>query len=284
MAGRRQSSADAYLTAAAAGRPNLEVVTEATVHRLRLKGDRCTGLIYRAASGETVSMDCRGEVVLAAGTIGSPKLLMLSGIGPSAHLRDRGISVTLDLPGVGSNLHDHPICSVVYLPAQPVPPAMSNHGEVIGLLRSQFATDGPDLQIIVLDLPVPPPGYPDIPEGYTIRPSLMTPYSRGTVRLSSADPDAPPLIDPNYYSDPRDVRIMVDGVRRAREIGQNARPPCWPASRAARLADAFRPTRLGRARSGQVPRAPRVVPAPSLETTGPGAAPRRCEPAPRARR
>jgi choline dehydrogenase-like flavoprotein len=228
VAGQRQNSADAYLTAAA-GRSNLDVVTEATVHQLHLAGDRCTGVSYRGGSGEKVSVDCRGEVVLAAGAIGTPKLLMLSGIGPAAHLRDIGISVSLDLPGVGSNLHDHPICPVVYRPAQPMPPALSNHSEVIGLLRSQFATDGPDLQIIFLDLPASPPGYPAIPEGYTIRPSLMTPYSRGTVRLPSADPDAPPLIDPNYYSDPRDVRTVVEGVRRAREIGQAEALTPWRA-------------------------------------------------------
>ena len=79
--GRRQSSADSYLAAAAA-RPNLNVVTEAIVHRLRLDGDRCSGLDYQTETGETISVSCRREVVLSAGTVGSSKLLMLSGIGP----------------------------------------------------------------------------------------------------------------------------------------------------------------------------------------------------------
>jgi choline dehydrogenase-like flavoprotein len=85
--GRRQSSADSYLAAAAA-RPNLNVVTEAIVHRLRLDGDRCSGLDYQTETGETISVSCRREVVLSAGTVGSSKLLMLSGIGPQEHLRE----------------------------------------------------------------------------------------------------------------------------------------------------------------------------------------------------
>jgi choline dehydrogenase len=223
--GRRQSAADAYLTEASA-RENLAIVTDAVVQRLHLAGGRCTGLDYRTPTGETVSVACQGEVVLAAGTVGSAKLLMLSGLGPAAHLREHGIPVVGDLPGVGANLHDHPVCPIVYLPAQPLPPTMSNHGEVMGLVRSRFATEAPDLQIIFLDMPVATPGFTAPPAGYTIRPSLMTPYSRGTVRLASADPAQPPVLDPNYYADERDVRRMVEGLRIAREIGQgNALAP-----------------------------------------------------------
>jgi choline dehydrogenase len=226
VAGERQSAADAYLTPVAA-RPNLHVVTEATVHRLRLAGGRCTGVDYRTGSGDTVSVACLREVLSAAGTVGSAKLLLLSGIGPAAQLRGHRIPVAVDLPGVGANLHDHPICPVVYLPAQPVPPAMTNHGEVFGLVRSRYAEDSADLQIIFIDVPVPPPGYAPVPAGYTIRPSLMTPYSRGTVRLASADPAAPPVLDPNYYADERDVLTMVDGLRIAREIGEAAALIPW---------------------------------------------------------
>ena len=227
--GRRQSSADAYLTPVT-GRPNLHVVTEATVHRLRLSPGspaRCTGLDYRTGAGDTVSVACRGEVVSAAGTVGSAQLLLLSGIGPAAQLREHGVAVQVDLPGVGANLHDHPVCPVIYLPARPVPPTRTNHGEVLGLLRSRYAGASADLQIVFIDVPVPPPGHAPAPAGYTIRPSLMTPYSRGTVRLASADPTAPPLQDPNYYADERDVRVMVDGLRIAREIGEAAALAPW---------------------------------------------------------
>jgi choline dehydrogenase-like flavoprotein len=108
------------------------------------------------------------------------------------HLRELGIPVALNLPGVGANLHDHPVCPVVYQSAQPLPPAMSNHGELFGLLHSQFSTGTPDLQIIFIDIPVPGPGHTAPAQGYTIRASLMSPFSRGTLRLASADPSAPP--------------------------------------------------------------------------------------------
>ena len=107
--GRRQSAADAYLTLAA-NRPNLDIVTDAPVHRLRIEHGRCTGVEYSTAAG-TVTAGCSGEVVLTAGSIGSAQLLMVSGIGPQAHLREVGVEVVTDLPGVGANLHDHPIAN-----------------------------------------------------------------------------------------------------------------------------------------------------------------------------
>ena len=110
--GKRLSAADAYLLPALS-RPNLKFVAEATVHRLRIENGRCTGVEYSTADGTSISVACSGEVVVAAGTIGSAQLLMLSGVGP-AHLRDVGVGVTLDLPGVGANFHDHVMAPVVY--------------------------------------------------------------------------------------------------------------------------------------------------------------------------
>jgi choline dehydrogenase-like flavoprotein len=137
--GRRQSSADAYLTPVL-HRPNLEVVTDALVHRVRVEGGRCTGVEYSVGS-EVFTAGCRGEVVLTAGTVGSAQLLMQSGIGPQSHLREVGVEVVLDLPGVGANLQDHPRSTVVYRAAQPVPASASGHGEVIGLIRSDADLD-----------------------------------------------------------------------------------------------------------------------------------------------
>ncbi|MDT7564760.1 MAG: choline dehydrogenase, partial [Pseudonocardiales bacterium] len=117
--GTRQSAADAYL-APILSRPNLDVVTDALVGQVLMDGDRCRGVEYRVGA-ETFVAECTGEVVLAAGTVGTPQLLMLSGIGPADHLEDLGIEVVADLPGVGANLHDHPMCGVVYQSAQPVP-------------------------------------------------------------------------------------------------------------------------------------------------------------------
>jgi choline dehydrogenase len=217
--GRRQSAADAYL-APILSRANLDVVTDALVHRVLMDGDRCRGVEYHVGAGTSVA-GCTGEVVLAAGTIGTPQLLMLSGIGPANHLEDHDIKVVADLPGVGANLYDHPMCGVVYESAQPVPPGTNNHGEVLGLLSTAIGEHGPDVQIMFVDVPLRAdslPG-PDMGHGYSIIVSLMTPFSRGSVRLASTTPGAHPVIDPGYYTDRRDVDIVVAGLRVARAIG-----------------------------------------------------------------
>jgi choline dehydrogenase len=225
--GRRQSARDAYLTPAL-GRPNLDVVTSALVHRVRMKGDRCTGVDYSVGTS-LFSVGCSGEVMLTAGTVGSAQLLLTSGIGPPSDLRSAGIDVTADLPGVGANLFDHPMSGVVYRSAQPVPAGQNNHGEALGLIRSHPGADTPDLQIMFVDVPLRAetlPG-PAIGEGYTLATSLMLPRSRGSVRLASAEPGTPPLIDPNYYADPRDLHTFAAGLRAAREIGRAAALDQW---------------------------------------------------------
>jgi choline dehydrogenase len=217
--GRRQSAADAYLLPVL-DRPNLDLVTDALVQRLLFSGGRCTGVEYSV--GDTVTVQSGGEVVLTAGAIGTPQLLMRSGIGPQAHLGEIGIAVVADLPGVGANLHDHPMTTLIYRSSQPVPPSTSNGGgEVKCMLRSTPATPWPDLQMFTSVVPLrsatltgPEPG-----AGYTIVVSLMAPFSRGTVRLAGAAPDAAPLIDPRYYTDGRDVDAVVAGLRAARELG-----------------------------------------------------------------
>ncbi|MGN9837233.1 GMC family oxidoreductase [Nonomuraea sp. H19] len=216
--GRRQSAADAYL-APASGRGNLRVVTDAPVHRVLIERGRCAGVTYTAA-GEQVTVRAAREVVLAAGAIGTPRLLLSSGIGPSEHLREMGVEVVRNLPGVGSNLQDHVMAGLVYAPARPIPTPRNNHGEALGLLRGPDARDEPDLQIIFVDVPSHSPALGGPRHGYTIRVSLMRPHSRGTVRLASASPTAPPVIDPGYYSDARDLNTMVAGLRAAREIGR----------------------------------------------------------------
>jgi choline dehydrogenase-like flavoprotein len=223
-AGRRQSAADAYLTPAL-DRTNLEVITDALAHRLLLSGGRCTAVQY-SVGGKRAIAECApgGEVVLAAGTVGSAQLLLLSGIGPSAQLREHGIPVLIDLPGVGENLHDHPMCGVVYNSAQRVPPASNNHGEVQGLIRTGVpgGIDGPDVQIMFVDVPLREDTVlgPEIGHGYTVVSALMAPLSRGTVRLASATPGAPPRIDPRYYTERRDLAAMAAGLRAARAIGR----------------------------------------------------------------
>jgi len=225
--GKRVSAADAYLLPALS-RPNLEFVAEATVHRVRIENGRCTGVEYSTADGNSISIASAGEVVLAAGTIGSAKLLMLSGIGPRAHLRDVGVGVTLDLPGVGANFHDHVMAPVVYSSSRPMPPSRSAHGEAIGLIQTEYASDGPDVQLLFIDSTgIGLPGDDGSVVGYVIAAALMLPFSRGSVRLSGPDACAPPIIDPNYFGDDRDVRTMITALRLARQIGAASAYDPW---------------------------------------------------------
>jgi choline dehydrogenase len=231
--GKRLSAADAYLLPALS-RPNLEFVAEATVHRLRIENGRCTGVEYSTADGTSVSVACSDEVVLAAGTIGSAQLLMLSGVGPQQHLRDVGVGVTLDLPGVGSNFHDHVMAPVVYSAARPMPPGRSAHGEAIGLIQTEYAGDGPDTQLLFIDSTgIGLPGDDGSVVGYVIAASVMLPFSRGSVRLSGPDAGAPPIVDPNYFGDERDLSTLVAALRVARRIGGASAYDPWRAAEAA---------------------------------------------------
>jgi choline dehydrogenase len=227
--GTRQSAADAYLNPALR-RPNLELVANATVQRLLIKGGRCYGIEYSSGREDSVSRALAGEVILAAGTIGSPQLLMLSGVGPASHLRDVGIDVRMDLPGVGANLHDHPMVDLVYLPARPIPPARNSHGELLGLFHSDNGSAGPDLQVLFIDSiggnVVTTNGVTDC---YVLAVAVMQPFSRGTVRLSGSTADDPAVIDPNYFSDDRDMHAMIAGIRQARRIGEAAALDDWRA-------------------------------------------------------
>ena len=225
--GRRQSARAAYLTPALS-RANLDVVTGAMVHQVRLEGDRCSGVGYSVGT-DVLAASCSGEVVLTAGTIGSAQLLLTSGIGPPSHLREVGVEVAADLPGVGANLFDHPMSGVVYRSARPVPAGQNNHGEALGLIRSHPGAGMPDLQIMFVDVPLRAEGLPGpaVGEGYTLATSLMLPRSRGSVRLARAVPGTPPLIDPNYFADPRDLETLAAGLRAAREIGGAAALDEW---------------------------------------------------------
>lgn len=220
--GRRQSAADAYLSPAR-HRSNLTVRTDAPVHRLLIRNGRCAGVEYAHDGGDgTLAVGCSGEVVLTAGTIGSAQLLMLSGIGPRAHLRETGIAVALDLPGVGANLHDHPLAHVVYGASRPVPPGAGTQGEALGLVRSRLGIRDPDVRVLFAGAPcrLPAAAGPEYGQGYTIAVSPMCPYSRGSVRLANAEPGAPALVDPGCLGDDRDLATMVEALFLAREIGQ----------------------------------------------------------------
>ncbi|WP_330175969.1 GMC family oxidoreductase N-terminal domain-containing protein [Streptomyces sp. NBC_01498] len=210
--GVRQSAADAYLTPAA-GRPNLTVATGAPVVGLTFSGDRCTG-VRHIRGGVVSEARATREVVLSAGAVGSPHLLQLSGVGPADLLREHGIEVVRDLPGVGADLSDHPVGVVTY--AADMTPGDSNHIDVFAAVRSSENIPRPDLHLLFIDVPLAPPG---LDSGYTMGVGLLSPYSRGSVTLLSADPDAAPAIDPGFLTDQRDADRMIAGLRLARRAG-----------------------------------------------------------------
>lgn len=220
--GVRDSTAAAFLRPVI-GLDNLTVLTGARALRLLFEGKRCTGVeLARDGAIETVS--AAHEVVVSAGTIESPKLLMLSGIGNGEDLRRAGIEVRADLPGVGENLHDHALSPVVLAAARPVPPPVPGlqliHAHLFA--RSRPGLRSPDIQPLFFHIPVylEEAGMAGPPEGFTLMAGVVRPASRGSLRLASPDPEAEPLIDPRYMSCGADVDAMVAALELCREIGR----------------------------------------------------------------
>ena len=239
--GRRWSAADAYLHPAA-GRPNLTVQTDALVTGIAISGGRAVGVHYLLHGAEETAR-AEGEVILAAGAIGSPQVLMLSGIGPADHLRSLDLSVIADSPGVGGNLSDHPVVAVMWHTPKArglweqvnsrnmarwqlmhSGPLTTNVAESGGFSRSDPTLPAPDLQWHAVPAPYQNGGLTDPAiRALSLLVGLVDVGSRGTIRLHSADPRHKPLIDPAYLSDPADIEPLVAGIHMAREFAA-ARP------------------------------------------------------------
>ncbi len=234
--GRRWSSADAYLHPAER-RPNLTVRTGALTTRVLVENGRATGVEYRSG-GRVHTARAAREVVLSGGAINSPQLLMLSGIGPADHLREVGVDVVHDLPGVGGGLQDHPLVPVVWnvrsgksLIRAESPsgyarwfgarrgPLTSNLAEAGLFTRSSPELSEPDLQYHFLPVKFWKQAEvdPDV-DAFTAATVLVHVHSRGSVRLRSADPSWAPAINAGYLTDERDLEALVTGVEKAREI------------------------------------------------------------------
>lgn len=223
--GVRQSAAAAYLHPVSGDRPNLTVLTGSRAHRLRIDGTRCIGVEFER-HGQPVTAYAEAEVVLSAGSVDSPRLLLLSGVGPAAELAAAGVSVAHDLPGVGRNLHDHPLCGVVYEAAQPIPAARTNHAETSMLWRSEDSLAGPDMQLMFIHVPFHLPHLAAPANSFTLAVATV-PDARGSIRLAGPDPSTAPLIDPNYLGEESDVRRMIHGLKVARDIAATAPFAPW---------------------------------------------------------
>jgi choline dehydrogenase len=219
--GHRVSGATAFL-APIKGRSNLTIETGAEVTRLVLDKTKVVGVEYRQ-NGQTHQVNAVREVILSAGALQSPKLLMLSGIGPGEHLQEHGIPVVVDLPGVGQNLQDHLQLPIVFRTKTERPNTTLLTGNVLFVnTRTDQPDAPPDLQLNFTPS-VPEPLAPILNFGVPVcifLGILVQPKSSGEVRLRSSDPQAAPVIDPRYLSDPADVKTLAAGVELARTIAQ----------------------------------------------------------------
>ena len=204
--------------------PNLRVLTGAEVHSVIVEDGHAVGV--RLGDGSELRAD---EVVLAAGALGSPAILLRSGIGPKADLERLGIDVVADAPEVGANLHDHLLSPVIFTTDEPVGPPQPGVSVTQTHLfwRSRDDLAEPDTQPIHFSVPMwgelePRPGAHGEGDGFSLMAGLVTPYSRGTVRISGPDTTDPLLVDLGALSDDRDVAALAASVRQARRIG--ARP------------------------------------------------------------
>jgi choline dehydrogenase len=243
--GRRHGVLAAYLEPALQ-RPNLTLRSNAQALRLILRGGACVGVTYLQRLGPPATagrMVCdtggqhiqhgvhhvyaASEVIVAAGAIESPKLLLLSGIGEPGHLGRFGIDVVVGLPGVGGNLHNHVLTGVMSESRTPVPAARQNLSESALFLTSAPGLPAPDLQLAFVHAPFDVSVAAAHPDTVSILPGVVRPASRGRVRLASADPLAKPLIDPNYLGDRSDLDRLVQGVKLAREIAATSAFSPW---------------------------------------------------------
>jgi choline dehydrogenase len=238
--GRRWSAASAYLHPAAA-RENLTIVTKAQATRVLIENGRAVGVEY-ARGRRRHTARASQEVVLAAGAINSPQLLLLSGIGPAEELRARGVSVVHDLPGVGKNLQDHLNVNIVQRAKRgsaldgknrglaPIGvaleylfygtgPGTSNVAEAGAFAISELGAANPDVQYhfipaqVVNHARTPMDG-----DGVTVHACCLRPQSRGEIRLASTDPLQPPVMDPNYLAADYDLKVLIAGLRQGRDI------------------------------------------------------------------
>ena len=238
--GRRWSTARAYLDPARK-RPNLTIRTGALATKILVEGSRAAGVEF-AVAGRSQAARASREVLVCGGAVNTPQLLLLSGIGPADELAAHGIAAVLDLPGVGRNLHDHIEFYVQHECTQPVSlhrlmnplatlrigiewllfktgAAATNHSEAGAFVRSSPAMPYPDLQYHFVPMAFRQEDLAPLPcESFQVHVSPMRPLSRGHIRLRSADPAAPPIIEANYLAEDEDRRVAREAVRRTREI------------------------------------------------------------------
>ncbi|MEV6674755.1 GMC oxidoreductase [Streptomyces sp. NPDC051162] len=232
---KRSSASVAYLHPhiEAGDRPNLRILLETLAHKLELEGTRATGVHVRTKDGEEIFVEAGREVLLCAGAVDTPRLLMHSGIGPKGDLDALGIPAVHDLPGIGENLLDHPESVIVWETDGPIPENSAMDSDAGLFVRRDPESPGPDLMFHFYQIPFTDNperlGYVKPEHGVSMTPNIPKPRSRGRLYLTSADPAVKPALDFRYFTDEEDYdgRTLVDGIKIAREIAKSAPLAGW---------------------------------------------------------
>ena len=240
--GRLRGSTARTFLAAARHRDNLRIETDAIATKLLFDGTRCTGVAYRQGGADR-RLSATREVILCGGAVNSPHLLQISGIGPADHLKDIGVEVVADLPGVGANLNDHYVVRLVHRVKEAVTINQLSRGARLAREAVRWATLGdgaltfgvtsamvfcrsrdglasPDLQLLFTPASYAQHRFRELERepGMTVAVCPVRPESRGTIMAQSPDPFRYPAIRPNYLSAPNDLRVLIAGVEHTRRI------------------------------------------------------------------
>jgi choline dehydrogenase-like flavoprotein len=241
--GRRSSASVAYIHPILRGaetRPNLTVLTNAWVNRVNVDGSKVTGVTLTLQNGEQRVLHHKAETIICAGAVDTPRLLLLSGIGPSKQLSDLGIPVVADIPGVGENLLDHPESIIIWELNKPVPVNQTTMDSDAGIFLRREApnaagSDGDTVDIMMHCYQIPfclntsRLGYDTPIDAFCMTPNIPRPRSKGRIYLTSADPAKKPALDFRYFTDPEgyDAATIVAGLRAAREVAKQEPFASW---------------------------------------------------------
>ena len=239
--GERWSTTRGYLDPVR-DRENLTIITKALVCKLILENNKATGVTFKDNKNKIFNIKSKKEVILCAGAVGSPHILMLSGIGPKDHLQSMGINLVVDMPGVGQNLQDHPDFMIKYKCLKPVTlwpktkrlnsigagvqwlltkegMCASNHFDSVACIRSGPGVEYPDLQLCISPIAMDDNSWQPLKEhAFQVHVGLMRTHSRGKIELRSNNPADPPRILVNYLKDKRDRELMRKGIHLVREL------------------------------------------------------------------
>ena len=239
--GERWSTTRGYLDPVR-DRENLTIITKALVCKLNLENNKATGVCFKDNKNKIFNVKSNKEVILCAGAVGSPHILMLSGIGPKDHLESMGINLVVDMPGVGQNLQDHPDFMIKYKCLKPVTlwpktkrlnsigagirwlltkegMCASNHFDSVACIRSGPGVEYPDLQLCISPIAMENNSWQPLKEhAFQVHVGLMRTHSRGKIELRSNNPSDPPRILVNYLKDKRDRELMRKGIHLVREL------------------------------------------------------------------